>query len=1200
MDSPCPVIPGAQHRRERRPDAPTRRALSLLAALLVAALAGFATDLAGASRDAAAVVGIATLAGLVAWQRARSRARRTQRRLDRLQAVYAASPTAIVETDVAGRIERTNHAFRELLGMSRPQLLGTPLLDLLHPSGPAFDAALLADLRKGLRASLRGAALLAHADGHPVPVRMDWAAVADRDGVAVGLTCVLTDQTTEMRVRAELQEARERAEAMFDRIPIGMIEGDATGTVLQVNEAFCRMLGYRADELVGTRATRLAAPQDSAAAQAGMQRLLRGEVYTAERTYLAADGREVPVVVSTMALHDASGRIARVAAYTMDVSETVAARRDLQRALQQVEAAQRELAARQAFTDALLETIDVGIVSCDADGTVLQRNRAARELLGLDETRALSSDAEVVPLVDVLDVTGERLPPERYPLAQVLADEDTGDVTILLGPAGGPHREVLARGSRIRGADEQLAGAVVALTDVTELHRLATRLDRQAQQLLEAQSVGQIGSWDLDPDTGEWHLSPELCRIWGYERPVTREQLLSRIHPEDVRGTADHLQQVMATGGRGDTTFRIRHAATGEERFIRTTMKVELDVAGRPVQVTGTHQDVTAIVRAERKASEASARFQAILAATPDFIFVIDLTTRAVLYAPPDKRIAGLTGQQLVDLGPDALFDLVHPDDQAAVLAVNEAAAELPDGETLQVRHRLRTPEGQWLWFSRHITPFRRDPSTGRATQVLGVTRDITGLVEAEEKLHHAALHDALTGLPNRVLLAQRLEAALARSETTGSDVELLFIDLDGFKRVNDVAGHAAGDQVLVLAATRMAAVLRPRDLLARVGGDEFVIVVEPRGRDEQDAAGDALVSGVELAERISAALREPFVVDGLEHVVTASIGMTSAGAGDGGRATAETVLSEADLAMYRAKRSGKDRVEVFEHQHRVDTAYLVHVERCLRRAVQSALEGARLAPAAVPTPRQQPSGCRLTVHFQPIVWARTGALTSFEALARLTDGEEVVDPEVFVAVAEETGLVHGLGLAVLDMALTQLVLWRRGTTQMDRCTVSVNVSALQIQHVGFTDTVRQRLRAHGLTARDLVLEVAETVLVEAAGTTLDALRELQSDGVGIAVDGFGTGYASLRALASLPISTVKVHRTLTADLGHDPLADKLVHAAIGLAAELGLSCVVEGVETPEQRLALPEHVQLQGYLTGAPLLASDIDELELLVGGVP
>ena len=427
----------------------------------------------------------------------------------------------------------------------------------------------------------------------------------------------------------------------------------------------------------------------------------------------------------------------------------------------------------------------------------------------------------------------------------------------------------------------------------------------------------------------------------------------------------------------------------------------------------------------------------------------------------------------------------------------------------------------------------------------------------------HMALHDALTGLPNRRLLIDRITSAIDRADRHGGEVAILFCDLDDFKRVNDTAGHAAGDAVLVEAAARLSAVLRAGDSVARVGGDEFVVVLEPVGAGGMPAPGTVEVGepAVEIAERIKSELTRPFHHQGREHVISVSVGITFAAGGD----HADEVLRDADVAMYRAKQSGKNRVATFDDSLRAGI-----VERS---AAEQALNAA-LDPAG----RDKPA---LTVLYQPVYDVDTGALGGFESLPQLTDAAgRPVRPEVFTYVAEHTPLIGALGAAVLDAALAALVGWRAEHPD-DPGRVAVKLSARQAQQADMPAVVRQLLDRHALRPPDLTLELTESVMIEAGSSTIRQLAELRASGVTIAINDFGAGSASLGQLAVLPVDAIKVDRSLTEGLPQDPTSAKIVRALAGLAVELGLICIFSGIDRAEQLAALPSGVYAQGAVLG-------------------
>lgn len=606
--------------------------------------------------------------------------------------------------------------------------------------------------------------------------------------------------------------------------------------------------------------------------------------------------------------------------------------------------------------------------------------------------------------------------------------------------------------------------------------------------------------------------------------------------------------------------------------------------SGRIVGAMVLSEDVTAERAAKAELEQARAFRDAVLTASPDVTTVTSVDTGRMTWRSRSLRslfdgpVREGTSQREnrtwrgVEESGDAESDTeeldgVMAEDVDLVRSADRQAAALPEGESVSIRFRVRADDGSVHWLSRRTTPFRRAPS-GEVSEVLSVVREVTDVVEAEHALERAALQDPLTGLPNRMLLLDRIGTAIERGESTGAAAAVLFCDLDGFKRVNDTGGHAAGDAVLVEVARRLRSVLRAEDSIARVGGDEFVLVIHalPAETESAHPAGTGLAERV--AKRIQAALAAPIVYGGRHYVVSASVGMVLVRQG----ASAQEVLRDADSAMYRAKQLGKDRIELFDDALRANALERAHIEQSLRGALDPEHRGT----------------ARLGVVYQPIYDLDSRQLRSFEALARLRDDDGVdIAPDRFIPVAEDIGLVSELGERVLDAALGTLARWRAAnpaaSASGDPVTVAVNLSARQAQHVDLATIVRAALGRHRMAPADLVIELTESVLLESGSSVLRQLGELRDMGVGIAIDDFGTGFASLRYLATLPVSAVKIDRSFTATMTSDPTSGSIVRAIINLAHDLHLGCVVEGIETPDQLDALPSSVHGQGYLLGRP-----------------
>jgi diguanylate cyclase (GGDEF)-like protein len=429
-------------------------------------------------------------------------------------------------------------------------------------------------------------------------------------------------------------------------------------------------------------------------------------------------------------------------------------------------------------------------------------------------------------------------------------------------------------------------------------------------------------------------------------------------------------------------------------------------------------------------------------------------------------------------------------------------------------------------------------------------------LEEEQTRLTHQALHDALTGLPNRVLFLERLAQSVEAASRRSIHSAVLFIDIDRFKAVNDIAGHAAGDQLLIGVARRLREVLRPADTVARLGGDEFVVLCENLYDVQREA--------VAIAERICETVSQPFSAAGNELFTSASIGLAFVRPGD----DPHMLVARADSAMYMAKQRGRSRWEIYHPDFDERTTRRAELINGLHRAVERS---------------------ELVLHYQPVKDLATGAVVSMEALVRWQHPTlGIVAPTEFIPLSEETGLIVEIGEWVLTEACTQCAAWR--AEGYDTVDVAVNVSGRQLEDPAFAQTVERVLAATGLPASALSMEVTESVIVTEGSIGHEVLEGLQAIGVRLAIDDFGIGYSSLSYLAKLPVHSLKVDRTFIAGLGtaHD---SSIVAAMVDLAHKLGLEVVAEGVETELELEQLREaHCdEAQGFLLGRPAPLSSL-----------
>ena len=533
-----------------------------------------------------------------------------------------------------------------------------------------------------------------------------------------------------------------------------------------------------------------------------------------------------------------------------------------------------------------------------------------------------------------------------------------------------------------------------------------------------------------------------------------------------------------------------------------------------------------------RRAAAAVGDAQVMTQVAHDAFIALDHQGRIVDWNPEAEAVFGwlrheMIGRSLVEVAVparhrqayeqwlDQLLSGVHSPvaPRRELTAVNRAGAEFP----VQVTVWSNGAEGN--------------------RRVLGFIRDLSERKRFEGQLASQALHDRLTGLPNRVLLRDRVQHALARAGRRGAAVALLIADIDRFKVVNEGLGHDGGDRLLVAVAERLVDMLRPGDTVARMGGDEFALLCEDiAGVEEAEA----------IASRVLGAFEKPFQVHGADMALTASVGVA---VGTSPGPAPELLLRDADVAMYRAKEGGRDRYEVFAESMLAEASERLSVENDLRRAIAHG---------------------QLRLYYQPIVHLETGAVAGFEALVRWEHPERgLLPPSEFIPSAEQTGLIVPLGRHVLSEACMQAATWKDTHAVGEKLRVSVNVSAKQLGQPGWADEVAQILAESGLAPRQLVLEITESVLMDDADATAVRLEELRRLGVRIAIDDFGTGYSSLGYLRRLPVDILKIDKSFIDGVAEGPHESALARAVVKLASTLRLEAVAEGISSRRQLLQL-------------------------------
>ncbi|MSQ03210.1 MAG: EAL domain-containing protein [Myxococcales bacterium] len=612
---------------------------------------------------------------------------------------------------------------------------------------------------------------------------------------------------------------------------------------------------------------------------------------------------------------------------------------------------------------------------------------------------------------------------------------------------------------------------------------------------------------------------------------------------------APHIAFVVQSGIDGDETALAAVAAGAQDYLVKRSFTAEL--VRRALRYAMERAHIESDLRESRE------RYRLAVAGANDGVWDWDIVRGRFVVS---ERWHSMLGYTLDEVGDEVegWLALLHPSDRDEVWELLHAhlGAETP---YFEAEHRILHADGGWRWVRTRGLAVRT--AGGLATRIAGSQGDITERRSAEARLVREATMDGLTGLPNRSSFVERLRGAMARSAEVGDrGCAVLFLDLDRFKVVNDGLGHHVGDRLLVAVAQRLRMSVRPSDIVARFGGDEFALLVERMESHRQVE---------ELAARIHRSLSRPFLLGSNQLHASASVGIVFHA---GEAVTSDEVLRNADIAMYRSKRIGRGCTEVFNDADHAQVAERLDLENGLRRALRED---------------------ELLVHYQPIVRLPEGSLVGFEALVRWrTPDGRVHPPAEFIPVAEETGLINELGGWVLRTACRRMAELARHQPDTAALTVSVNVSPRQFAHDGFLEEVEQVLAATGLAPQRLGLEITETVLMENPAVAAQTLHRIRALGVRVLLDDFGIGYSSLSYLRRFPIDCLKIDRAFTQSVPGHVEDEAIIQAILTLADALGLEVVAEGVESEAQRAHLSglRCGFAQGFYFSHPLEAIEVD----------
>jgi diguanylate cyclase (GGDEF)-like protein/PAS domain S-box-containing protein len=932
-------------------------------------------------------------------------------------------------------------------------------------------------------------------------------------------------QATAIALRASESRYRQVVQSQTDFI----LRSLPDTTITFANEALCQSLGTSLENLIGHPWIDFANTSDLEKDHT-LQRL--AQLTPDQATFMAvnrdqrADGQEGWTQWLNQGIFDEQGNLIEV----QSVGRDITALKVTEQALQE-----SEYLFRSVF-----EQVRVGIVFCDPTGIILRVNQKYCEITGYS--------AEELTQTPVFEMTAPSdRDHHRALFAQMIAGERE-----MYSFEKQQHRKsgdliwVEVTSSMLCNPEGKLNLVVGIVDDISDRKAVEASLREREEQFRQLAETVQEVFWLSDTVTGQsLYVSPAYATIWGRscESLATQPQsFMEAIHPDDKDWAIAHYRT------HRDQPFELEYRIVrpdGAVRWICDRGFPIYDDTGQIVRRAGVAQDITDRKQAELDLAHSEARFRLVSENMSDLVCLHHPDGRYLYVTPSSQMMLGYAPEELIGRHPE---DFLHPDDRDR-FHDDLVAQALHFSQTPSV-YRIQTKTGSYIWIETLIKPLL--DSDAQVQHLQTTSREVTDRVKIENQLRHDAHHDALTGLPNRSYLMERLQAACQRAEADPTlQIAVLFLDLDQFKMINDSLGHLIGDQLLIAIAHHLTALVRETDLASRLGGDEFVLLLE-------GIAGEA--EAIQVANRILTALRSPHSLSGREIFISTSIGIAIK---NDTYTQAEDLIRNADIALYRAKSGGRSRYALFDPAMHLQVINRLQLENDLRKALE----------------RDQ-----LVLYYQPIITLSTGEILGFEALVRWQHPTRgIISPDIFIPIAEETGLIISIGAWVLQAACAQLARWHHHNPTLK---ISVNLSLKQLQEPILIQQIHHVLTQTGIQGHHLTLEITESMVAQNIDATCELLTRIRAMGIQISIDDFGTGYSSLSYLYQLPIDFLKIDRTFVQHVRLGTKNQSIAESIIALSNVLELHAIAEGIETPEQFTWLQNlNCEMgQGYLFARPL----------------
>ncbi len=938
------------------------------------------------------------------------------------------------------------------------------------------------------------------------------------------------------KMTQDLQQTAECALDICEEMSVSIIATTPGGHILSLNQATCQLLGYSKKDLLGKSIVGLFKKNEITQTGLNLENLIvEGSVRNVEKVYLSKQGKKIIVLLSISTIRDGKGEVSGKLYVAQDITESKRAERDLRRS---------EKKFRQ-----LVETVNAA--------ALIYQRRQLRYVNSQTETLTGYTREELLAL-DLYDLIHPdfRETVKKWGKSNQTRESSASKYELIILTKTGETRWVEATVDIIKF--ERKASILVTVFDIsdrklaeleleTSLSLLQATIESTADGILAVDGQGKVVSfnrkfaqmWQLPDFLLDSRDSNQILGF-GINQLKHPEVFLSRAKELSDRPDAESFDIIEFKDGKIFERYSLPQLTGGK-------------ITGRVFSF----RNVTERLQSEEKLRKSEERFHLLTRATNDAVWDFNLSKNEYWLSEEFEKVFGYELNETQTIELESWWLNVHPEERERVKSsFNETMNS--DAQCWSEEYSFRRADGGYVFVLDRGYIIRN--ASGKAVRAIGTMMDITQRKQAEEIIRYQAVYDQLTGLPNRILFNDRLQASLIKAKKHKKMLAVMFLDLDRFKKINDTLGHATGDRLLEGFAGRISDCLRSTDTVARWGGDEFTVLLPDI---------NCLEDAVKTAQRILDNLKPAFKLEEQSLHISSSIGIALY-PNDG--EDSETLVKNADAALYRAKERGRNNYQLYTSAMNPQGSQLLTLENRLHEALEQG---------------------EFEIFYQPKVNITTWKIQGMEALLRWQHPElGLVSPATFIPIAEENGLIVPIGEWVLETACTQNKAWQDALQPDLR--VAVNFSARQFQQFNLVQMVANCLEKTGLEAKYLELEITETTAMQDADYTTKVLKELQSMGVQIALDDFGTGYCSLNYLKKFPLNILKIDRSFVSGLTTDPCERAIANAVATLGRDLNLSVVAEGVETKEQLECLRSlHChEIQGHYFSAALSAGDASKL--------